>query len=279
LLGREILLNVTFVGGGNMASALIGGLLAQGLKAEHIAVVEIDAGARARLSASLGVRTHAQIDVQAVGSADELVLAVKPQQMCDVARMLAPHVRQQLVISIAAGIRLADLSRWLGGYRKLVRAMPNTPALIRAGVSGLYALPEVAPAEREHAQTLLGAAGRTLWCAREDMLDAVTAVSGSGPAYVFYFLEALETAARELGFNATDARTLAYETFSGAVRLAQQIAEEPATLRARVTSKGGTTECALARMEAAAVKASIVAAVKAADARAKELGDTFGQID
>jgi pyrroline-5-carboxylate reductase len=272
-------MNITFIGGGNMASALIGGLLPQGFKAESIAVVEIDAGARERLVSAFHVAAHGQIDGSAVDTADVVVLAVKPQQMREVARLLAPHVSRQLVVTIAAGVRLSDLSRWLGDYRKLVRVMPNTPALIRAGISGLYALPEVTPAEREHAQMLLGAVGKTLWCEREDMLDAVTAVSGSGPAYVYYFLEALEAAARELGFSATDARTLSYETFAGAVQLARQSSEEPAALRAKVTSKGGTTERALAHMEATAVKANIVAAVRAADARAKELGDSLGNVD
>lgn len=268
-------MNITFIGGGNMATALIGGLLAQGYAPREIGVVEIDAAGRTRLAQLYGVAVHAEI--AAVAGADVVLLAVKPQQMRDVGRALAPHVERQLVITIAAGIRLNDLSRWLGGYRKLVRVMPNTPALIRAGVSALYALPEVSAEEREQAGTLLRAVGSTLWCEREDMLDAVTAVSGSGPAYVFYFLEALESAARELGFSVQDARTLAYGTFAGAVGLAQQSSDEPAGLRARVTSKGGTTERALNEMEAAGVKDAIVAAIRAADARAKELGDEFGR--
>ena len=169
--------------------------------------------------------------------ADVVLFAVKPQQMRAAAGELAGHLARQLVITIAAGIRLADLSRWLGGYRKLVRVMPNTPALLRAGMSAMCALPEVSAPEREQALRLLGAVGTTLWCEREELLDAATAVSGSGPAYVFYFIEAMEAAARELGFAATDARTLAYTTFAGAVELARQSSDDPATLRARVTSK------------------------------------------
>jgi pyrroline-5-carboxylate reductase len=181
-----------------------------------------------------------------------------------------------VVLTIAAGIRLADLSRWLLGYRRLVRAMPNTPALIGAGISALYALPGVDGDGRARAAAVLEAVGSTLWCEGEDELDAVTAVSGSGPAYVFYFLEALEDAARELGFAPAEARRLAYATFSGAIRLAEQSDSEPALLRAQVTSKGGTTERALAVLDEAAVKAAIIAAVKAAALRAKELGAILG---
>jgi pyrroline-5-carboxylate reductase len=272
-------MNITFIGGGNMASALIGGLIAQGQDPAQIGVVEISAEARDRLARVFGVATHEAIDTVSVRGAEAILLAVKPQQMAAVARSLAPCVAQQVVVSIAAGIRLVDLSRWLGGYRTLVRVMPNTPALIRQGVSGLHALPQVSAAQRKLAQDLLGAVGVTLWCEREEMLDAVTAVSGSGPAYVFYFLEALETAARELGFDPDEARMLAYSTFAGAVELARQSSEDPAALRARVTSKGGTTERALMHMEAAQVKATIVAAIKAADMRARELGDAFGRGD
>jgi len=177
----------------------------------------------------------------------------------------------------AAGTRIADLSRWLGGYPRIARAMPNTPALVGAGISGVFAPVEVNAAGRKLASRVLEAAGAVVWVDREEMLDAVTGVSGSGPAYVFYFLEGLEQAARELGFSTSDARKLAYTTFAGALKLAQASDLEPAILRAQVTSKGGTTERALTTMEADGVKAKFIAAVKAAAVRAHELGDEFGK--
>jgi len=268
--------NITIIGGGNMARALLGGLIARGYASEALAVVEIDAEARATVAARFGVATFAAVEAAAVGRADVVVIAVKPHNVRIVARELATLLKRQVVLTIAAGIRLADLSRWLLGYRRLVRAMPNTPALIGAGIAALYALSAVDSEGRARAAAVLEAVGGTLWCEREDELDAVTAVSGSGPAYVFYFLEALEEAARELGFSPTEARRLAYATFSGAMRLAEQSDSEPALLRAQVTSKGGTTERALAVLDEAAVKAAIVAAVKAAALRAKELGDILG---
>jgi pyrroline-5-carboxylate reductase len=193
-----------------------------------------------------------------------------------VARELATLLKRQVVLTIAAGIRLSDLSRWLLGYRRLVRAMPNTPALIGAGIAGLYALPGVDSEGRARAAGVLEAVGGILWCELEEALDAVTAVSGSGPAYVFYFLEALDAAAREVGFTPAEARRLAFATFSGAIRLAEQSDSEPAILRAQVTSKGGTTESAIAALDEARVKAAVVAAVKAAAERAKDLGERFG---
>lgn len=270
------LMRVTFIGGGNMASAMIGGLLRRGWAAEAIRVVEIAATARERLGREFGVKASAAPQA-ADAEAECIVFAVKPQQMREAARSLVPMLAAQLVISIAAGIRLADLSRWLGGYRRLVRAMPNTPALALAGVTGLYAEPLVSEKERAAAEQILGAVGTTLWFGREEELDAVTAVSGSGPAYVFYFLEALEQAARELGLAPLSARRLALETFAGAVKLAAQSSEPPAALRERVTSKGGTTECALAVLEAEGVKQALVRAVRAAAERSRELGEQFGK--
>ncbi len=205
-----------------------------------------------------------------------VVLAVKPQQMRAAAAALRPRLARELVITIAAGIRLDDLSRWLGGYAPLVRCMPNTPALIGAGISGLYAGAEVAAGQRAVAEAILGAVGATLWVAEESLLDPVTAISGSGPAYVFYFIEALQQAAREMGFSATDARKLAVETFAGTARLAAQSPEDVSVLRERVTSKGGTTERALASMDADRVKDLIVRALHAANQRAHELGEQLG---
>lgn len=269
-------MNITIIGGGNMARALLGGLIARGHGSDALAVVEIDAEARATVAARFGVATFAAIEPAAVGGADVIVIAVKPQQVRSVARELATLLKRQVVLTIAAGIRLADLSRWLLGYRRLVRAMPNTPALIGAGIAALYALASVDSEGRSRASAVLEAVGATLWCEREGELDAVTAVSGSGPAYVFYFLEALELAARELGFAPAEARRLAYATFSGSIRLAEQTNCEPALLRAQVTSKGGTTERAIALLDEAAVKTAVVAAVKAAAVRAKELGEILG---
>ena len=267
-------MNICFIGGGNMANALIGGLLKRSYVPAQLRVVEISADNRAKLQAEFGVQAAAELATGVAGS-DVIVLAVKPQQLREVALQLAPLLSGQLLISIAAGIRAADLARWLG-TRNVVRAMPNTPALIQSGVSGLYALPEVSPAHREVAQNILNAVGSTLWLAEEAMMDAVTAVSGSGPAYVFYFIEAMQQAARELGLNDADARRLAIDTFLGAAKLADASAEDVGVLRARVTSKNGTTERALLSMDANHVAAHIAQAAHAAATRAREMGDELG---
>jgi pyrroline-5-carboxylate reductase len=268
-------MKILLVGGGNMATALIGGLLQQGFARSDFAVLEVSAEARDRVAGALGVATFASIDQ--VPPADVVMLAVKPQQLRAVAATLATHAASALVISIAAGIRTSDLSRWLGGHRRLVRAMPNTPALVRAGVTGLYATAGVTAADHKAAERILGGVGAVRWFEREEALDAVTAVSGSGPAYVFYFIEALEQAALELGLDAEAARSMTLETFTGAARLASGSEDAPALLRQKVTSKGGTTERALECMEAAGVKQAIVEAVKASAARARELGDALGK--
>jgi len=269
-------MHITFIGGGNMAAALIGGLIKQGFKAGNIRVVDVSRENLEILQNRYQVQTFSELDSAAAAS-EIIVLAVKPQQLHGVASELAPLLQQQLVISIAAGVRAGDLSRWLGGYRQLVRTMPNTPAMVSSGMTGLYALPEVLPAQREQAKNVLQAVGSTLWLEEEGQLDAVTAVSGSGPAYVFYFMEAMQAAAMELGFSPQQARTLTLETFLGAARLAAQGDEDAATLRARVTSKGGTTERALNTMEDANIKASISRAIHAAAERSRELGDALGK--
>lgn len=269
-------MNITFVGGGNMASAIIGGLVKRGQDAGALRVIEIDAAARARLAREFKVATCERIDA-AAATADCIVLAVKPQSLREVAASLRPFVKNQLVISIAAGIRSADLARWLGGYARIVRAMPNTPALVGAGCTGLYATRGATAADLASAQAILGAVGSTLEVECEEALDAITAVSGSGPAYVFYFIEALQDAARELGLKPDDARRLALDTFAGAIKLAGESREDVEKLRERVTSKGGTTAAALASMQQAAVKEAIVRAVKAADARSREMGDELGK--
>lgn len=271
-------MKIAYIGGGNMASALISGQLARGAAAADIRVAELSAEARAALAARYGIAVFDNIG-DAVAGCDVAVLAVKPQQLAAVARELAPRLAGHLVVSIAAGVRVADLSRWLGGYGKIVRAMPNTPAMVQRGIAGLFAAPGLIEAERAQAGGILSAVGRVLWVAEEAQLDAVTAVSGSGPAYVFYFLQALQEGAEALGFSGEDAKALALETFSGACKLAAESTEDFATLRARVTSKGGTTERAVNTMEAASVRAAIVEGVKAARARAVELGDELGKAE
>jgi len=265
-----------FIGGGNMARAILGGLIAKGTRASDVVVVEVDAVARLRLVSEFGVSTVERPGAE-LARVDTLVFAVKPQQMREAAQAAAPHLTDPLVVSIAAGIRLDDLSRWLGGLERLVRAMPNTPALVHAGVTGLYAPSVVGSADRAAAESLLSAVGAALWFEEESDLDAVTAVSGSGPAYVFYAIEALESAARSLGLPEGASRSLALWTFVGATKLAIERGEDPATLRAQVTSKGGTTERALEVLEAARVKEHFVEAVQAACKRSRELGEALGK--
>ena len=269
-------MKITFLGGGNMASALIGGLLNRGFPAADISVIEMVAESRTRLEKDYRVRCHDMPDETSL-NCDALILAVKPQQLRGACASVRKHLKRQLVISIAAGSRLADLSRWLDGYTRLVRAMPNTPALIGAGITGLFAHPDVSEAERLGAERVLQAVGDTLWIADESQIDAVTAISGSGPAYVFLFLEALQQAATELGFTEKQARRLSIETVLGAAKLAAQSDEPASTLRERVTSKGGTTEAALRVMEERKVKESIIAAALAANARSAQLGEILSQ--
>lgn len=271
-------MNICFIGGGNMATALIGGLLQKNFTATQFRVVEISAENRAHLQQSFGVQGTAELPVGIAGS-EIIVLAVKPQQLREVALQIAPLLTGKspapLLISIAAGIRAADLARWLG-TANVVRAMPNTPALIQSGITGLYALPSVSHVQREAAQTVLSAVGDVLWLEQEAMMDAVTAISGSGPAYVFYFIEALQKAAGELGFDAQQARRLAIATFRGASKLADVSDDDVSVLRARVTSKNGTTERALLSMEENEVKQYIVDAVHLAAVRSAEMGEELG---
>ncbi|MFZ2540881.1 MAG: pyrroline-5-carboxylate reductase [Gallionella sp.] len=267
-------MNICFIGGGNMATALIGGLLGKGFDAKQISVVEINPDNRTRLQRDFAVRVVKSITDGVQGS-QVIVLAVKPQQLREVAQQLAPMLQEHLLISIAAGIRAVDLARWTGS-QAVVRAMPNTPALIQQGMTGLYALPAVSEVQREQAQSILAAAGETLWLQDEVMLDAVTAISGSGPAYVFYFIEALQQAALELGLNAGDARRLSLATFLGASKLAAVSSEDVSVLRSRVTSKNGTTERALLSLAANQVAEHVVQAARAAADRARQMGDEFG---
>ncbi len=269
-------MKITFIGGGNMAVALISGLYRQGFSAAAIQVVEPSTEARDALTERFGVRCAATVDAATLGC-QVMVLAVKPQQMREAVAPLVGKLSAQLVVSIAAGLRLADISRWLGGYRHLVRTMPNTPALIGAGITGLCADPGVNQDGRDNAESLMRAVGNTFWVHDEAQMDAVTAVSGSGPGYVFYFLEAMEKAAVDLGFDAETARRISVETFTGAAQLAAQSGDSLSTLRSRVTSKGGTTEAALLSFEADGIAAAIERGIVAADARGRELGDLLGK--
>jgi len=268
-------MKVCFVGGGNMASAMIGGLLRSGMPAGSVTVVDVDTGQRERLGARFGIRAF-ETAAPALAGTDCVVLAVKPQQVRRVAASLSPLLDGQLVVTIAAGIRTSDLARWLGGYQRIARAMPNTPALIGQGIAGLYAAPALSQDDRARVERILGAVGSVLWVEREALVDAVTAVSGSGPAYVFMMIESLEAAAVGVGFDPEQARRLALATFTGASNLAAADAEPPAALRARVTSKGGTTERGIAELEAGGLRALIAAAVQAANQRAVALGDESG---
>lgn len=264
-----------FIGGGNMAAALIGGLLRAGRLPADLCVVEIDAARCEQLRQQFGVKAMPAPD-GSLRQAEALVLAVKPQHMREACEVARPHVGAPLVVSIAAGTRSGDIARWLG-LTAIVRTMPNTPAMIGLGVAGMAATASVSPAQRALAESILRTAGDVLWLEDEAQLDAVTAVSGSGPAYVFYFIEALTRAGTELGLTDGQSRALAVQTFVGAARLAAESVEPLETLRNRVTSKGGTTAAALAWLEANAVSARIVEAVHAAHKRAGELGDEFGR--
>lgn len=268
-------LRIAFIGGGNMASALVGGLAGKLTPAANIHIVDINQAALAKYAAQ-GMSTAASIGPD-VGKADVVVLAVKPQQMKEVVAQLKPEMGSQLLLSIAAGIRAVDLSRWLGGYTAIVRTMPNTPALIGRGITGMTAMPGVTADQREFADAILRAVGETVWLDDESLLDPVTAVSGSGPAYVYYFLEAMQEAAQSLGLTAEQGNRLAIATFSGAAELAARSTEPLSLLRERVTSKGGTTYAALTSMEQSGVKQAIVKAIQAASARGKEMGEEFGR--
>lgn len=273
-------MKITFLGGGNMATALIGGLRKQGYSTAAIQVVEPQAEQRERLSQTLGVRCCPGLDAAAL-NCEVLVLAVKPQQMqaalAPLRTEFAAQLRQQLVISIAAGLRLEDLSRWLGGHRQLVRCMPNTPALIGAGITGLYADAGVSHEGRNTAAKVLDTVGQTLWVDTEDALDAVTAISGSGPAYVFYFIEALQQAGCELGLSAATARQLALQTFAGATQLALQSEATVSQLRQQVTSKGGTTAAALDSFAQDDIAAAILRGAQAAARRGRQMAQEMGR--
>jgi pyrroline-5-carboxylate reductase len=267
--------SLAFIGGGNMASAIIGGLVKSGRKPADMLVLDPHEGTRERVRQEFGVNAMAAPDAS-LSRAGLVLWAIKPQQFKEAARSCAPFVKGALHLSVMAGIRSDDMARLLGTER-IVRSMPNTPALIGAGIAGLYARPAVSGDERREAEALLAPTGSTLWVQREADLDAVTALSGSGPAYVFYFVEAMMTAAEQMGLSAEQGKTLAVATFAGAAELARRSPEPPSVLRERVTSKGGTTYAALTAMEAAGMKEAFISALRAAQHRAAELGDEFGR--
>jgi pyrroline-5-carboxylate reductase len=265
---------IVFIGGGNMASAIVGGLVKAGRSASSIEVVEPFEVQREALQRQYGVRTLPAAD-GTLAQAQLVVWAVKPQSFRAAAAPCAPFVSKALHLSVMAGIR-SDAIAAATGSERVVRAMPNTPALIGRGISGLFARPAASAEDRALVEAVLGPTGTVAWVAQEHDLDAVTALSGSGPAYVFYFVEAMVQAAVEMGLSAAQGRELALATFAGATALAQQSADPPQLLRERVTSKGGTTHAAITSLEADGVKAAFVKALKAAQRRATELGDEFG---
>ncbi len=265
---------LAFIGGGNMASAIIGGLIKQGTPASRILVVEPFEEARQRLQAQFGVRVLAAADA-ALTEAGLVIWAVKPQTFKEAAQQTRDFCTNALHLSVAAGIRSDSIANWLGTER-VVRAMPNTPALVGLGQTGLFARAAVTPSDKAWVEQVVATTGALLWVKDEPLLDAVTAISGSGPAYVFFFIEAMVEAGMKMGLTAEQATQLAIGTFEGASQLAKTASEPPSVLRERVTSKGGTTYAALTSMQNAHVSELFQTALKAAQIRAHELGDEFG---
>ncbi|ADV27901.1 pyrroline-5-carboxylate reductase [Pseudoxanthomonas suwonensis 11-1] len=263
---------IAFIGGGNMARSLVGGLVARGADPARIHVAEPADALREALAADFGVHVHAEASAAAEG-AGLWLLAVKPQVMRSVCESLAGIAARErpLLVSIAAGITVARLREWLGAEAAVVRCMPNTPALLGAGVTGLYAGPGVDEGQRAQAEALLSAAGATVWIDQEPLMDAVTAVSGSGPAYVFLLAEAMQAAARAEGLDAAQARTLVVQTLLGAARMLDETGEPADELRRRVTSPGGTTQAAIERFQADGFEALVARAIHAARVRGAEL--------
>jgi pyrroline-5-carboxylate reductase len=275
--------HITFIGGGNMGRALISGLLANGFNSNQISVVEANAVTALQLHEDFGVQGIGALEQIAFDFSKNnvLVMAIKPQDFNVVAKGLAAKLKHAsapgpLILSIAAGIRLKDMSRWLD-HARCVRAMPNTPALIGKGITGLFADAAVNESDRELAQTICNAVGQSIWVSEEKLMDAVTAVSGSGPAYVFAFLEAMQSAGEKLGLDAKSARKLAYATLEGATQLAHNSDEHAGILRERVTSKGGTTAAALEVMKQEGWNEILEKAIDAASQRGKAMGDELGK--
>ena len=275
--------HITFIGGGNMGRALISGLLANGFDANQISVVEANTATAQNLQNDFKVHIISALAniVFDFAKNNVVVMAIKPQDFNIAAKVLAPKLKHAtapspLVLSIAAGIRLGDMSRWLEQMR-CVRAMPNTPALIGKGITGLFASADINADDRVLAETICKAVGQSVWVTDEKLMDAVTAVSGSGPAYVFAFLEAMQSAGEKLGLDTDTARKLAYLTLEGATQLAQNSSESASVLRERVTSKGGTTAAALEVLNQDGWHAILEKAIAAADQRGKVMGDELGK--
>ncbi len=269
---------LAFIGGGNMARSLIGGLIADGFEPSQIRVSDPVGEVLSQMSSRFGVQTFTD-NAAAVADADIVVLAVKPQQIQSVVRELATDWRSsQLLLSIAAGIRLDDIHRWLGVEgAAIVRAMPNTPSMVQAGATALYANDKVSRAQHELAESILRAVGLTLWLDDEKQMAAVTAVSGSGPAYYFLVMEAMQKAAEELGLPEKTARLLVLETAFGAAKMALESGDEPSQLRQNVTSPGGTTERAIHELQDGGLEGVFENAMIAAALRARELADKLGE--
>ena len=267
---------IAFIGAGNMAASLIGGLLAQGIPASHIRASDPGAEQRAKIAGEHGIALFTD-NAEAILDADVIVLATKPQELKDVCLALAPSLQDgQLLVSIAAGISCASLGNWLGA-RPIVRCMPNTPALLRQGVSGLYANAEVNPTQRELAEQLLAAVGMALWLENEQQIDAVTAVSGSGPAYFFLLIEAMTAAGEQLGLPKAIAAQLTLQTALGAAHMAVASDVDAAELRRRVTSPNGTTEAAINTFQAGGFTELVEQALSAAAKRSAELAEQLGK--
>ena len=266
---------LAFVGGGNMANAILGGLLREGLAPKQVVVIEPFAETADKLRKELGVEVHAQAS-HVLANSDLVVWAVKPQVFKDAALPVASFTQNSLHLSVAAGIRSDSIARWLHTNR-VVRSMPNTPALVGQGMTGLFARDGVSARDKKLVEHVLESTGEWLWVTQESDLDVVTALSGSGPAYVFYFLEAMTEAGVQMGLSQEQAYHLAKATFGGATHLARQSSDSPQVLRQRVTSKGGTTYAALTSMAQDHVKEAFVKAMLAAQKRAGELGDEFGK--
>lgn len=275
MMNKDLLidLNMAFIGGGNMASAIIGGLMKAGMKASQMTVIEPFGQTRDKLQADFGVVAQASAS-KALQTCDLVLWAIKPQSFQEAAASAAALTKNALHLSVAAGVTSASIAKWLGTQR-IVRAMPNTPALIGQGITGLFARAGVSTSDKALIDGVMQVTGRHLWLDDESKLDAVTAISGSGPAYVFYFLEAMVQAAQDMGLTAEQAKSLATSTFAGSTALASMSNEPLGVLRERVTSKGGTTYAALTHMERANIKTEFVAAMKAAQARATEMGAAF----
>jgi len=269
---------IAFIGAGNMAVALISGLLADGTDKQQIIASDPDQEKCQALTSQLGIRTL-QDNLQAIAEADVVVLAVKPQMLQQVAESLSTAVQehQPLLVSIAAGVRSDTLDAWLGGNTALVRTMPNTPAMLQAGATGMYATDKVNDNQRAAAESVMRAVGITQWVRHENDIDAVTALSGSGPAYYFLIMEAMQSAAQELGLSSETARLLTLQTALGAARMAIESSDDPATLRAKVTSPGGTTEQAIKSFENDQLREIVSRALHAAHDRSIELSEQLGK--